>query len=188
MNLWEVLFSIAARDQLLVERHVQVDPFPLQVDATDGVLLYNGVYAVLKGEFEYLRSLVPALSASKRRPAWIQAMCSCLVGIAEGSPDLFSKSLQRLLGLYRRVFTAEAIEKSICFWAHGLFELARSVSAELVALFDVESTLPWDADFQKWACGCDSPLRGVSIEKISPAIHRGIMTLSRPTWWDAHPQ
>ncbi len=186
-NVSYVLSALAAKDFSAALRFVETGTFPLIEGDPARKLIYNSVYAILKKDFEYLKSLVPALS-KRSSPAWRGAIHSCLIGIAQQSPDLVAEGIQKSLKLHRRILSLSVLTKTIGFWAHGLFELARWVSPDLVSQFNVEQPLPWDADFQKWARQCDAPLKDISLAHIAPNIHEAIIELRIPSWWDARPQ
>ena len=143
-------------------------------------LFYNGVCAVLKKDHDYLREGLPLLMKMKS-PLWIKAMSRCLVGIAEESPEMVKEGLQQVVKTNGRR-EADPLAKKIGLELHGLYELCRWVSPDLVAGFDVEQSFPWDAGYYQWVRSHENPTDEIDLEKISPILHGWITTLTKPAW------
>src|SRR5262245_3084177 len=158
LRVWDVLRGLAARDLQVVRALVKSATFPLKRGYTPTVLLYNGVNAVLKKDWPFLRSFEPTLSARKVS-RWYSAAYLCLRGILQKSPEVVAEGLDNLLRA-RSPWSGAGetpTKRVICLEAHGLYELARGVSPELVSAFDVDRPLPWDRGFHDWARANQAP-------------------------------
>jgi hypothetical protein len=180
-RIWAVLRALGARDFVVAKKFTETLRFPIRKGHRDIVPLYNSLFAVLKHDWKYLRSLVPTLR--ERKPAlWIGAMYPCLIGVAEGSPSLVAEGLNEMYRTCRRR-DAHALEKTIYLEMHGMYELCRWVSPELVSEFDVNQPFPWDKAYCEFLRRCDEPAMNIHLETVSPVLHNWVTTLSTPYWW-----
>lgn len=181
-NVWPVLRALGTRDFFVARRYAETGRYPIARNVGYFPLIYNAVYAILRKDDKYLQTLVPVM-LKRKVPQWIGAIYSCLIGIAQDSPQRVCDGLARVLDTYRRNYYLSVLEKTICLQAHGLYELCNWVSPHLVSGFDVERPLPWDADYFRWVHARSDPEKDIHLEKISPLLHQWVTTLSEPSWW-----
>src|SRR5262249_55630095 len=114
-RVFDVLRALSARDTESSHGLVGEGTFPLKGSYRDAVLVYNGVFALLRKDAAFLRSFKPA--PSRRTNRWFRAIYVCLRGIVEKSPELVAEGLDKLLGA-RSIWNWEEL-KVICLEAHG---------------------------------------------------------------------
>jgi hypothetical protein len=183
-QVWEILRALGGGDIVIAKRYAETSRFPIAKGHPEVVPLYNGVLAVLRNDIEYLRSLVPILQ-KRKATLWVGATYPCLIGIAQGDPRLVAEGLDKMFRTCgRRQVYPSILEKTIYLELHGFFELCRWVSPSLVSEFDVDRPFPWDRECFQFVRTCDDPAKIIRLEGISPELHRWVMTLPRPYWWD----
>jgi hypothetical protein len=121
--------------------------------------------------------------AARKVTRWFSAAYACLRGILQNSPEVVAEGLDNLLRARNTWIEAyETPRRVICLEAHGLYELARGVSPDLVSAFDVDRPLPWDRGFYEWARANRAPLKAVRLPNLPPDVRDAIVRLKRPKW------
>ena len=177
---------LAERDSrlatFLAENGDIVDTLPNALTA----IATHAVRAIILKDRDGLRTACERMRMRKVKGSEL-GLVTTLLGICDESPADVAKGLQLLLDPKRRdedtVFN---------FWAfvpdaHGLYRLAESVDARLVAEFDVTQGYPWDAEFHSWTQQHENPLSDLDLNSICPILHDAVVNLSPPEWlvWTA---
>lgn len=137
--------------------------------------------AVMQKDFDLARALLSKKEVRKlwRHRAWLQ---TCLQGIIENQPSQVAQGLQAQVDKERAA--RDKLNFGIIdFSAHGAYRLAREISPDLVAGFDVTQAFPWDAEFHTWTEQHPNPLEGLDLSRISPLLHDALVRLEPPEWW-----
>jgi hypothetical protein len=93
--------------------------------------------------------------------------------------------LNKVLKAYPKYMLGDPVMRLIDPHAHGLFRLCQRYSADLASHFDVRRGPPWDPAFHAWWDTNGEPLAGIDLTPIDPEVHRVLVRLERPLWWDA---
>jgi hypothetical protein len=167
---------------LLLQRLLETCPYPFpNPDSNQYVGYYDVVVGAVRGDWDRIRAALPALEGVPEDPFHTGVVRS-LAAIADRDPTQFARRLQECIAGYRR-YGAGRVHKYICLESHGLYELARRTSPDLVAGFDANHPLPWDAEYHAWLQSNDRPLPDIDWEKFPEEIRAGLRDLPRPAWW-----
>ena len=179
---WTILRALAARDMTVVKRFFDVNNQPLKRGHRPTVLLYNGLLALVTDDKKLQDDVVGPLSNLKGADTY-KSMLDVLAGIINNDAPAVVAGLARVMASFRRLDTFEE-DKIICFNAHGLAELAMEKNPDLLASFDFEQGLPWDAAFFGW-------LRNESPTPVYPErakrftlLDTWLNRLEPPRWWE----
>jgi hypothetical protein len=153
--------------------------FPLRHGHRDLVLAYNGVYSILRCDRSYRRTFDRTWSG-RRFSRWFRGLYGCLRGIMRVDGSMVASGLDQMLKA--RSPWHGLLEEVICLEVHGLYELARWVSPDLVSEFDPDRPLPWDRKLTEWVTRNPSPMRGVRLPGLPLALRKAILRLERPRW------
>jgi hypothetical protein len=178
-NVYDALRGLAVRDVDVALAFATTGTFPLRSGHRDTVLAYNGVYSVLRRESSYPRTFERAL-AGRKTTRWFGGLYEGLRGIMKADGSLVAQGLDQMLKA--RSPWHGPLEKVINLEAHGLYELARWVSPDLVSEFDTDRPLPWDRKLTEWTVRNKSPMRGVRLPGLPLALRKAILRLERPQW------
>lgn len=178
-NVFDALCGLAVRDTAVALEFANTGTFPIRRGHRETVLTYNGVYAVLRRERSYFRTFERSI-AGRKVNRFHAGEFECLRGIMGADAKRVAKGLDQILRA--RNPWPFPLHKVVCLEAHGLYELARWVSPDLVSAFDPDRSLPWDRKLYEWATNNESPLRRLEVAGLPPVIRRAILKLDRPRW------
>jgi len=178
---WRILKALAVRDLAVARRYFEVNDRPLKGGHPPTVLLYNGLLAILTKNKEYQSEFVGRLGKVKAPDAY-KALHSVLAAIITNDPAAVVAELAQVMATFRRLDLFDE-EKIISFFAHGLVELALETNPELVAKFDFEQGLPWDAEFFRWLRNESPAPVYPELSRKSPLLDAWLNRLEPPRWW-----
>jgi hypothetical protein len=181
---WWILRALAVRDLAVARRYFEVNDQPLKGGHPPTVLLYNGLLAVLTKN-KALQSEFVGRLGKVETPDAHKALHSVLAAIITNDPAAVVAGLAHVMSTFRRMDVLFDEEKIICFFAHGLVELALETNPDLVAKFDFEQGLPWDAEFFAWLRTQSPTPVYPELAKKSPLLDAWLNRLEPPRWWQA---
>lgn len=179
-----ILLAIAAHDFAVAQRFADTALAVIEegkVRKYDP--LYVGIIAMFTGDATLLARCVD--KAPKSGQAWFRGTREALQGAAEGSPSLVATGLDRLLRAVLRNTDDDDVGRLVDPYSHGVYELCLRWSPDIVSEFDVTRGKPWDAEYHAWLRANENPLERLDLNGISPEVHRAVVELQRPIWWDA---
>jgi hypothetical protein len=180
-----MLTALAVRDDLALQRLVETCP---KSGSEHGHLFYlTLVRAAVHGDWEYVRKQALEIESRTELREQYLANALCIVAIADATAELVAARLQAAVVAHRR-WSGHRVLKHVALEAHGLYELARRKSADLVATFDVNHPAPWDAEYHAWLQANTRTLPDIDWEKFPTEIRTGLRDLPRPAWWDVLPE
>lgn len=178
---WRILRALAVRDVAVARRYFEVNDKPLKGGHPPTVLLYNGLLAVLTKNKTAQSDFLGRLGKVKS-PEPHKALHNVLGAIITNDPAAVVAGLAQVMATFRRMDLFDE-EKIICFFAHGLVELALETNPKLVAMFDFEQGLPWDAEFFAWLRNQSPTPVFPELARRSPLLDAWLNRLEPPRWW-----
>lgn len=176
-----ILHAVAARDfeaaNHLASTYPPIieKPLDLQYSAQ-----YTAVVALLRQDRELLEQAIAKFK--KTNPAYIKAINGVMVAVASGSANDFAEAFKKMLSGYRQYMFGDELYGLIDPHAHGLFDLCRRFSPDVVKDFDTQRKLPWDREYFDWASRIDDIVCHFQIDKI-PDIMRPLLLQFEPIPW-----
>jgi hypothetical protein len=178
--VWPVLQALAARDHEAARAYLNLGIAPLKKGHRDAVVISNAVYAILSGDAKMLAAAAIDLKPKKASNQWFAGCFMALAGMIQRSAELVAEGLANTLN--SRSIWVQHYEKVICLEAHGLVELARTVSPKLISTFDLNRPLPWDKEFYASTLSAKSPLDGANLKMLPSDTRAAILQLKVPKW------
>ena len=179
---WDILRALAAKDLAVARRFFEVNDQPLKRGHRPTVLLYNGLLAVMTDDKKLQSELIGPMAKLKAGEAY-KSMLNVLGGIINNDASAVAAGLEKVMASFRRLDVLEE-DKIICFQAHGLAELALEKNPDLLAEFDCEQELPWDAPFFGWLRDKSPNPTYPELAKTFPLLDKWLNRLEPPAWWE----
>ena len=173
--------ACAVRDVAMVQGVVEGARAGYTAIPSDEHLRDIAEIAILQEDFKTLQ-LATARMRDRKVGPWLQAIYSCLMGVAERKPDLVAGGLESCLTALHKMRHKDELEGAINLVAQGLHRLCEWVSPELVSGFDVTQPFPWDTEFHAWCQDHPDPLEGIDLSGISPVLHEAVVFGRPPEW------
>jgi hypothetical protein len=146
--------------------------------------LTGAVLALLLHDEGELKKAVDAADRCKPK-AYVAGMFETLRGAASRSPEQVAAGLNKVLKAYPKYMLSDPVMRLIDPHAHGLFRLCQRHSADLTSHFDIRRGPPWDPGLTAWWDADCEPLAELDLTAIDAEVHRVLIRLEQPVWWDA---
>jgi len=167
---FEVAHHLASTHPVFIEK-------PLDCLYAD---VYSGIVALVHKDKALLDTAVNQFL--KTDPAYVKAIKSAIGAVASGSAVDFSTALNKMLSAYNRYMYGDELYCLIDPHAHGLYELCRRFSPDIVREFDVERKLPWDREYFEWLSTVDDISEHIDTAAIPEVMHPLIVTFQPIPW------
>ena len=182
-ELWRpLLHSVAAHDFAVVNRILDLSPALIEKPNNRAyAAVFAGLYALVTKNAELLQQAVA--QSKKGKPfAYIKAINLVLEAVSESSAPLFAQGMNKLLSAYPKYMYGDEIYALVDPHAIGLYELCRSYSRDVVALFDTGRKLPWDSAYYSWLQSCDDLTPHLKREAVSIDLQPFLIDLQTLEW------
>lgn len=176
-----ILHAVAARDfeaaHHLASTYPAVIEKPLDLDYAS---VYTAVVALLRQDRELLEAAIGKFK--KTNPAYVKAINAVMLAVASGSAGDFAEAFKKMLSVYRRYMYDDDLYGLVDPHAHGLYELCRRFSPDVVQEFDAQRKLPWDREYFAWSSEIDNVTEFYETDAIPEIMHPLLLKFEPMPW------
>ena len=176
-----ILHASASRDFETAQQLASIHPTVIKRPADQ---LYSDVYAGVVALALEDRTLLKGAveQAKKSNSSYVKAINAVVKAVAEDSAPDFSVAMNKVLSGYKRYMFGDDLYGLIDPHAHGLYELCKRFSPDVVVEFDVDRKLPWDREYFKWISNLNNVADHLEADKIPDQV-RPLLFEFQPLSW-----
>lgn len=173
----DMLLALSAGDTYAIQKFAAVVPNFAGNGPWESRALHNGVIAAVTRDEQQLRKTVDEFNSWKSPKKYLSCLYTALTGLLQRDPLLVNEGISSFLKVSRKLHQDDKILKVISLEAHGIYELCRWYSPDLVAAFDHAQALPWDGQLCEWVASSTDKQPFHDVSSLSPILQKWLVDL-----------
>ncbi|MCR9197661.1 MAG: hypothetical protein NXI04_03360 [Planctomycetaceae bacterium] len=173
----DMLRALSAGDTYVIQKFAAIVPNLAQEGAWDSRVLHNGVIAAINRDDAQLAMAIEESSRWSKPKKYLSCFYTALTGLLNRDATLVAEGISSFLKASRKLHQDEKILKAISLEAHGIYELCRWYSPELIVAFDHTQGLPWDRQLCEWVASSTDEQPFHDVTSLSPTLQRWLVEL-----------